>query len=104
LPDGEGSEVGESLGVGSSVGDGVVGGSGVGVGVALGSVVGVGSGEVWALATTGVIESASTASTMTANPLPSRIWDSLPGRLDQCREPPMNGRRTAANRSDGTVP
>jgi ribose 5-phosphate isomerase RpiB len=73
LPDGDGSVVGESLGVGSSLGDGVVVGSGVGVGVALGSVVGVGSGVVWAPATAGVIESASTARMMTAIPLPNRI-------------------------------
>ena len=75
---GEGSEVGPSLGLGLSVGVGVAVGSGVGVGVAEGSEVGVGSGEVWAEAATGIIESASTARMMTAIPLPIRIRTSVP--------------------------
>jgi hypothetical protein len=67
------------LGLGLSVGVGVAVGSGVGVGVPEGSEVGVGgSGEVWAKAATGIIESASTARMMTAIPLPIRIRTSLP--------------------------
>jgi hypothetical protein len=66
------------LGLGLSVGVGVAVGSGVGVGVPEGSEMGVGSGEVWAKAATGIIESASTARMMTAIPLPIRIRTSLP--------------------------
>jgi hypothetical protein len=86
----DGSEVGESLGDGSSVGDGVVVGSGVGVRVALGSVVGVGSGVVWAPAAPGPRESASTARTMTAIPLPMRIWHSIWHSLSGGRGPSLN--------------
>ena len=88
MPVGEGSAVGVSLGLGASVGVGVAVGSGVGVGVADGSAVGVGSGEVWARAVMGIIESASTARMMTAIPLPIRIRTSVPAIANTEGNPP----------------